>query len=182
MQVRGCVQDGVWDRVRHGDGGEVRDPVRDGVHHRVWHSLWHCLRAEVRGRICVYIYIQYIVFISYIAKMPWHHILGLLGSFRSERLNPSMLANLGKDEDEAELANATRGIPFNWHSRGMCPPPHCVHYTQSTNMQRTALRKDRQYGLEWWARMHGRERGSCVNIKSLACAVCNVQCAGKHQP
>lgn len=49
-----------------------------------------------------------------------------------------MVANLGKDEDEAELANATRGIPFNWHSRGMCPPPHCVHYRQSTNMQRTA--------------------------------------------
>ena len=81
---------------------------------------------------------MYVVFVAKVAKISKHHILGLFERllaflqgffwdlFGQNFANDETLANLGKDEDEAELANATRGIPFNWHSRGMCPAPHCV--------------------------------------------------------
>ena len=49
----------------------------------------------------------------------WEDFSFSLGFLLGKRKAP-ILADLGKDEDDAELAKATRGIPFNWHSRGMC--------------------------------------------------------------
>ena len=50
-QVRGCVQDGVRNCVRHSDRAKMRNPVRDRIHYWVWHRLRNCLWDQVWGKI-----------------------------------------------------------------------------------------------------------------------------------
>ena len=98
------------------------------------------------------------------------------GLFGQNFADDETLANLGKDEDEAELANATRGIPFNWHSRGMCPAPQCVCAQPKCTVRKYVQRRTVR-GLQWrftdaWSReaelREYKELGLCcvqANIK-----------------